>query len=195
MSASSLSDCACAGWRATSACACSTAPPGVTPTTAGERLLERLRPALEEIHAAFNDLDDESQRPVGTLLNVPVPVARFVLPDLLNRFLKLYPAVNVEVVMDNTFIDVIAATTPVCVTKSLAKDMIAIPIGPRRQRFVAAAAPAYLAAHGTPPPSEADRASTARPSLRERQAGRIRVREGRPDLACTAARPAGHFLT
>ncbi|MFT8024869.1 LysR family transcriptional regulator, partial [Salmonella enterica subsp. enterica serovar Enteritidis] len=38
----------------------------VTPTTAGERLLERLRPALEEIHAAFNDLDDESQRPVGT---------------------------------------------------------------------------------------------------------------------------------
>jgi len=58
----------------------------VTPTAAGERLLERLRPALEEIHAAFNDLDDESQRPVGTLkLNVPIPVARFVLPDLLSR--------------------------------------------------------------------------------------------------------------
>lgn len=125
----------------------------VTPTTAGERLLERLRPALEEIHAAFNDLDDESQRPVGTLkLNVPVPVARFVLPDLLNRFLKLYPAVNVEVVMENTFIDVIAAgyDAGVRYEESLAKDMIAIPIGPRRQRFVAAAAPAYLAAHGTP---------------------------------------------
>jgi len=125
----------------------------VTPTAAGERLLERLRPALREIDAAFNDLDDEAQGPVGTLkLNVPVPVARFVLPDLLARFLRLYPGVNVEVVMDNTFIDVIAGgyDAGVRYEESLAKDMIAVPIGPRRQRFVAAAAPAYLAAHGTP---------------------------------------------
>lgn len=125
----------------------------VTPTSAGARLLERLRPALEEISAAFNDLDDESQRPVGTLkLNVPVPVARYLLPDLLERFLKRYPGVNVEVVMENTFIDVIGAgyDAGVRYEESLAKDMIAVPIGPRRQRFVAAASPDYLAAHGTP---------------------------------------------
>lgn len=125
----------------------------VTPTSAGARLLERLRPALEEINAAFNDLDDESQRPVGTLkLNVPVPVARYLLPDLLERFLKRYPGVNVEVVMENTFIDVIGAgyDAGVRYEENLAKDMIAVPIGPRRQRFVAAASPAYLAAHGTP---------------------------------------------
>src|SRR5690606_4705389 len=123
------------------------------PTSAGARLLERLRPALEEINAAFNDLDDESQRPVGTLkLNVPVPVARHLLPELLERFLKRYPGVNVEVVMENTFIDVIGAgyDAGVRYEESLAKDMIAVPIGPRRQRFVAAASPAYLAAHGTP---------------------------------------------
>lgn len=125
----------------------------VTPTGAGERLLERLRPALLEIDAAFNDLDDEAQRPVGTLkLNVPVPVARFLLPDLLARFLRLYPGVNVEVVMENTFIDVIAGgyDAGVRYEESLAKDMIAVPIGPRRQRFVAAAAPRYLAERGTP---------------------------------------------
>jgi DNA-binding transcriptional LysR family regulator len=125
----------------------------VTPTVAGERLLERLRPALQEIDAAFNDLDDEAQRPVGTLkLNVPVPVARFLLPDLMARFLRLYPGVNVEVVMDNTFIDVNAGgyDAGVRYEESLAKDMIAIPIGPRRQRFVAAAAPRYLAERGTP---------------------------------------------
>ncbi|EPJ79823.1 MULTISPECIES: LysR family transcriptional regulator [Pseudomonas] len=125
----------------------------VTPTTAGERLLERLRPALLEIDAAFNDLDDEAQRPVGTLkLNVPVPVARFLLPDLLARFLRLYPGVNVEVVMENTFVDVIAGGYDAGVRygESLAKDMIAVPIGPRRQRFVAAAAPRYLAERGTP---------------------------------------------
>jgi DNA-binding transcriptional LysR family regulator len=125
----------------------------VTPTVAGERLLERLRPALLEIDAAFNDLDDEAQRPVGTLkLNVPVPVARFLLPDLLARFLRLYPGVNVEVVIENTFIDVIAGgyDAGVRYEESLAKDMIAVPIGPRRQRFVAAAAPRYLAERGTP---------------------------------------------
>lgn len=125
----------------------------VTPTEAGARLLERVRPALQEIDAAFNDLDDESHRPVGTLkLNVPVPVARFLLPDLLARFLKLYPGINVEVVMENTFIDVIAAgyDAGVRYDESLARDMIAVPIGPRRQRFVAAAAPSFLEAHGTP---------------------------------------------
>lgn len=125
----------------------------VTATAAGERLLERLRPALREIDAAFNDLDDDAQRPVGTLrLNVPVPVARFVLPDLMARFLRLYPGINVEVVMDNTFIDVTAGgfDAGVRYEESLAKDMIAVAIGPRRQRFVAAAAPSYLREHGTP---------------------------------------------
>lgn len=125
----------------------------VTPTAAGERLLERLRPALQEIEAAFNDLDDGAHRPVGTLkLNVPMPVARFVLPDLLARFLPLYPGVNVEVVEENTFIDVTAGgyDAGVRYEESLAKDTIAVPIGPRRQRFVAAAAPLYLAERGTP---------------------------------------------
>lgn len=153
MSASSLSDCvrrleSDVGVRLlnrTTRC--------VTATAAGERLLERLRPALTEIQSAFNDLDDDAHRPVGTLkLNVPVPVARYMLPDLLTRFLKLYPGVNVEVVMENTFIDVVAAgyDAGVRYEESLAKDMIAVPIGPRRQRFIAAAAPAYLAARGTP---------------------------------------------
>ncbi len=125
----------------------------VTPTAAGERLLERVRPALQEIAAAFNDLDDDAHRPVGTLrLNVPVPVARYMLPDLLARFLRLYPGVNVEVTMENTFIDVIAAgyDAGVRYEESLARDMIAVPIGPRRQRFVAAASPDYLESRGTP---------------------------------------------
>lgn len=125
----------------------------VFPTEMGARLLERLRPALDEIDAAFNDLDDNTQRPVGTLrLNVPVPVARFVLPTLIPPFLERYPGVTVEVAMNNTFIDVIAAgfDAGVRYEESLAKDMIAVPIGPRRQRFIATASPAYLAAHGTP---------------------------------------------
>lgn len=125
----------------------------VTPTEMGERLLARLRPALAEIDSAFNDLDDSTRRPVGTLrLNVPVPTARFVLPTLIPAFLARCPGVNVEVAMDNTHIDVLAAgfDAGVRYEESLARDMIAVPIGPRRQRFVAAAAPSYLQAHGTP---------------------------------------------
>lgn len=125
----------------------------ITPTQAGERLLQRLRPALEEIDAAFKDLDDELLRPAGYLkLNVPVPVARYILPGILSRFFKRYPNIHVEVIMENTFIDVVAAgfDAGVRYEESLAKDVVAIPIGPRRQHFVAAAAPAYLAARGTP---------------------------------------------
>lgn len=125
----------------------------VFPTEVGARLLERLRPALEEINAAFSDLDNDAQHPVGTLrLNVPVPVARFVLPRLIPAFLARYPGVNVEVAMDNTFVDVIAAgyDAGVRYEESVAKDMIAVPIGPRRQRFVAAASPGYLQINSTP---------------------------------------------
>ncbi|MHA6492545.1 LysR family transcriptional regulator [Pseudomonas borbori] len=153
MSASSLSDCvrrleARLGVRLlnrTTRC--------VTPTEAGSRLIQRLRPALEEISDALNDLNDDQQSPVGTLkLNVPVPVAQFVMPTLLAGFLERYPGVRVEVMMDNSFIDVIAAgfDAGVRYEERLAKDMIATPIGPRRQRFVAAASPAYLARYGTP---------------------------------------------
>jgi len=168
----------------------------ITPTSAGERLLERLRPALDEISAAFNDLDDDSHRPVGTLkLNVPVPVARFLLPDLLSRFLKLYPAVNVEVVMENTFIDVIAAgyDAGVRYEESLAKDMIAIPVGPRRQRFVAAAAPAYLAAHGTPRhPSEL----TEHQLLGHRfESGKVGIFEFEKDGRTLRVPPQGQLVT
>jgi len=125
----------------------------VTPTETGARLLQRLRPALEEIDAAFNDLDDNPQRPVGTLrLNVPVPTARFVLPNLIPAFLERYPGVSIEVAMDNTHIDIFAAgyDAGVRYEESLAKDMIAVPIGPRRQRFAAAASPRYLEKNGVP---------------------------------------------
>jgi DNA-binding transcriptional LysR family regulator len=153
MSASSLSDCirrleADLGVRLLNRTTRS-----VTPTEAGARLLQRLRPALEEIDAAFNDLDDSTRRPVGTLrLNVPVPTARFVLPRLIPVFLERYPGVSVEVAMDNALIDIIAAgyDAGVRYEESLAKDMIAVPIGPRRQRFVAAASSRYLHENGVP---------------------------------------------
>jgi DNA-binding transcriptional LysR family regulator len=125
----------------------------VTLTEAGEQLMERLSPALVEVAAALDQVGSFRDSATGTLrLNVATVVARVVLPDLIADFLKAYPGIMLEVIADDSFIDVLAAgfDAGVRYDERLEKDMIAVPIGPRRQRFVAAASPAYLLAHGEP---------------------------------------------
>ncbi len=125
----------------------------VTPTEAGLRLLDRLAPALGEIAVALDQVESSRTSPAGTLrLNVPTIAARLMLPDIAARFLEAHPKITLEIVAEDSFIDVLAAGFDAGVRygERLERDMIAIPIGPRRQRYVAAAAPAYLARHGTP---------------------------------------------
>ena len=125
----------------------------VTLTEAGEQLMERLSPALVEVAAALDQVGSFRDSATGTLrLNVATVVARVVLPDLIADFLKAYPGIMLEVIADDSFIDVLAAgfDAGARYDERLEKDMIAVPIGPRRQRFVAAASPAYLLAHGEP---------------------------------------------
>ena len=125
----------------------------VTPTEAGERLLERLRPALGEVAAALDAVNHFRDSPTGTLrLNVPHVVARTILPELAGRFLSAHPGITLEVVTDDSFIDVLAAgfDAGIRYDERLERDMIAVPIGPREQRYVTAAAPSCLAAHGVP---------------------------------------------
>lgn len=125
----------------------------VTPTEAGRILLERLRPALAEIDDALDGLGRGDRAPAGTLrINVPTIVARHILPEIAAGFLLRYPAVRLDVSVNDSFVDVLAAGCDAGVRyeESIARDMIAIPIGPRRQRFVGAASPAYLAARGHP---------------------------------------------
>ncbi|MBO1073073.1 LysR family transcriptional regulator [Roseomonas marmotae] len=125
----------------------------VTPTEAGQRLLERLGPALGEVAAALEALNGLRGSPSGTLrLNVPGIVARVVLPPITGRFLARYPGVALELTVEDSFVDVLAAGCDAGIRydESIERDMIAVPLGPRRQRYVLAAAPSYLAAHGTP---------------------------------------------
>jgi DNA-binding transcriptional LysR family regulator len=125
----------------------------VTPTEAGERLLERLAPALGEVAAALDAVNSFRDTPTGTLrINVPTIVANVVLPPIANAFLKSHPGVTLEVTAQDTFIDVLAAgfDAGVRYEERLERDMIAVPIGPRRQRFASAASPAYLSEHGRP---------------------------------------------
>lgn len=125
----------------------------VSLTEAGERLAERLTPALAEVQASFDVVNHFRDRPAGTLrLNVPANVARTVLPPIITPFLKRYPEIRLEVTVEDSFVDLMAAGCDAGIRydERLAQDMIAVPIGPRTQRLVTAAAPAYLQAHGRP---------------------------------------------
>ncbi|WP_311969728.1 LysR family transcriptional regulator [Pseudomonas baltica] len=125
----------------------------VAPTEAGSRLLERLVPALDEVEAALDVVNHFRDRPAGTLrLNVPVSAARLVLPAIITPFLQAYPNIRLEVVAEESFVDMLAAgfDAGIRYDERLEQDMIAVPIGPRVQRFAAAAAPAYLDRAGRP---------------------------------------------
>jgi DNA-binding transcriptional LysR family regulator len=125
----------------------------VVPTDAGQRLLERLGPALNEVHAALDVVNAFRSRPAGTLrLNVPVSAARLALPAIVPPFLAAYPEIRLEVIADDSFVDVLAAGCDAGIRydERLEKDMIAVPIGPRVQRFATAASAAYLDRYGRP---------------------------------------------
>ena len=125
----------------------------VAPTEAGSRLLERLGPALDEVEAALDVVNGFRDRPAGTLrLNVPVSAVRLVLPRVVPPFLAAYPDIRLDVIAEESFVDMLAAGCDAGIRyeERLEQDMIAIPIGPRQQRAATAASPAYLARHGRP---------------------------------------------
>ncbi|WP_338474536.1 LysR family transcriptional regulator [Pseudomonas sp. WP18] len=125
----------------------------VVPTEAGARLMERIVPALGEVESALDVVNEFRDRPSGTLrLNVPASAVRLVLPAIVTPFLKSYPDIRLEVIAEESFVDVLAAGCDAGIRydERLEQDMIAIPIGPRFQRFATAASPAYLDARGRP---------------------------------------------
>lgn len=121
----------------------------VTPTEAGARLMAQAGPALAALEAAVADAAGTGAR---LRLNVPTVAADLFLPDLIARFMAAHPDVRVEVVADNRFVDVLAAgfDAGIRYDESLDHDMIAVPIGPREQRWVTAATPAYWQRAGLP---------------------------------------------
>lgn len=125
----------------------------ISTTEAGHRLFERLCPALREIGEAVEAVHARPDEPAGTLrLNVPANVAKTVLPGIIPAFLQAHPQIRVEVTVEDIHVDILAsgADAGIRYEERLEQDMIALPIGPRRQRIITVAAPAYLAEHGRP---------------------------------------------
>jgi DNA-binding transcriptional LysR family regulator len=124
----------------------------VAPTEAGERLLQTLRPAFDDIEQRVAALGDLRDRPAGTIrITAGEHAARTVLWPALEKLLPTYPDIKVEISVDDSLTDLVEGRfdAGIRLGERLGKDMIAVPIGPR-VRMVVIGSPDYLARRGTP---------------------------------------------
>ncbi|HVW74519.1 MAG TPA: LysR substrate-binding domain-containing protein [Rhizomicrobium sp.] len=124
----------------------------VAATEAGERLIETLRPALTEIDGRLAALSALREKPAGTIrITTSEYVAEAILLPVLTRLLPDYPDIKVELSIDYGLIDIVAERfdAGVRLGEQVAKDMIAVPIGPD-QRMAVVGSPAYFARHPAP---------------------------------------------
>ncbi len=108
---------------------------------------------MAEARAALHDAASSQERVRGALkLNVPGAVMLDILPPLINGFLAVHPEVQIEVLVDDRLVDVTAKGCDAGIRygEYLAQDVIAVPIGPRRQWAALAASPDYLAKRDLP---------------------------------------------
>ena len=125
----------------------------VAPTPAGERLLLNVGPRFEEIEAELDQLTELREKPAGTIrITSSEYAADAVLWPKLARFLPAYPDIKVEIVTDNRLADIVAERFDAGVRngEQVAKDMIAVRIGPD-MRMAVVGAPAYFRKRPRPP--------------------------------------------
>jgi DNA-binding transcriptional LysR family regulator len=121
-------------------------------TQAGELLLARLRPLLDDFEAAVESLNTFRDNPAGRLrITVPPPVASFVIAPLLARFVARYPDIVLEISVDSTMVDIVPGRfdAGIRVGRRVARDMIAVRIT-GDIRSIVVASPDYLARHPVP---------------------------------------------
>ena len=136
----------------------------VRATEQGRRLADHIRPLLEGVEVAVAEAANSMGTVRGRLaLNVPGAVVPDILPPLVSAFRRTHPQVEVEIVVENELVDIIAAGCDAGIRYGahLAKDMISIPIGPRTQQVALAASPSYVSVHGLPQTSADLTAHTA----------------------------------
>ena len=121
-------------------------------TEAGEALLNRAVPALVEIEAAIQVASDREGRPTGLLRIAVSSIADgFLSGELLASFRAAYPGIRLDILVTDAEFDIVAGgfDAGVRLREVIERDMIAVPVS-GDQRQIVVAAPAYLAAAGTP---------------------------------------------
>lgn len=124
----------------------------VSPTEAGERLLSRLKPVLQDLDQAIDAVADDGGHPSGVLrINAGEEGMRLLLQQVVPRFLERYPHVSLDLVCDGTLADIVEQgfDAGVRLAESVPQDMIAVPFG-SDVRFLAVASPSYIETFGRP---------------------------------------------
>jgi len=124
----------------------------VSPTEAGERLLLTLGPRFEEIDAEIEALSELREKPAGTIRITAAEYAvETILWPKLVKFLRHYPDIKIELIVDNGLTDIVAQRYDAGVRagEQVAKDMIAVRIGPD-MRMAVVGAPSYFRKRSEP---------------------------------------------
>jgi len=124
----------------------------VAPTAAGERLLERLRPVLDEYRSALESTNEFRGKPAGILrLTAPPPAGDFFLASAIPRFLAHYPEISLDLSFTDALTDIVAEhfDAGIRIGERIERDMIAVRVTDELP-LVVAGSPAYFAQRGKP---------------------------------------------
>lgn len=124
----------------------------VSPTDAGQRLLETVEPRFLEVDAALEMVTEFRDKPAGSIrLSAGEHAINAVLWPRLQGFIKTYPDIKLELIAENGFVDIVAQRydAGVRLGEQLAKDMVAVRIGPD-WRMAVVATPSYLEGRDAP---------------------------------------------
>ena len=124
----------------------------VSPTEAGARMLRTVGPRFAEIEAELAALSELREKPAGTIrITAGEHAANAILWPALARLLPDYPDIKVEVIVDYGLTNIVAERydAGIRLGEQVAKDMIAVRIGPD-MRMAVVGAPSYLARRSKP---------------------------------------------
>lgn len=124
----------------------------VSPTEAGERLLQTIGPRLDEIDSELASLNDFRDKPAGMIrITAADYVADTILWPRLAKFLRQYPDIKVEVAIDTGLTDIVADRFDAGIRhgEQVAKDMIAVRISPE-MRMAVVGTPSYFRKRAAP---------------------------------------------
>ena len=124
----------------------------VSLTDAGRRLVEGAGPAVGQALAALKEVAAQPGETVGRVrLSVPQAAIPYVITPVVPTFRERHPRIEVEVVIEERFVDIVAEgyDAGVRLTESIERDMVQVRLT-EAFRFVVVGSPDYLARHGAP---------------------------------------------